>query len=170
MAKKKIDLGMIATLAAAVLGVIAIIMLALPAIANKVSTDTVYSGWDVAFGLTEKATVGGATISREIFKFSFMNVLTYLLVIAGIACTVLNYLGKGGKYMNLIATVTFLLAGIFFFLVIPFSMPNVGGEATIEEIAELKEEFFKLGAGAIIGGICSILAAVASGYKAFILK
>ena len=165
MAKKKIDLGMIATLCAAVLGVIAIIMLALPAMVNENALSTTqYSVWEVVFGKTSQ--MGGKTY--EILKFSFMNFLTYALVIAGIVCTVLNFLGKGGKYMNLIATVAYLIAGIFFFLTIAFTVPNAEG-ASAEAIAEWKE-LFKLGAGAIIGGICSILAAVASGYKAFIAK
>lgn len=164
MAKKKIDLGMIATLCAAVLGVIAIIMLALPAV-KVIDADETYKGWDVVFGYIYTASAGGLTVSTEVFKFSFMNLLTYLFVIVGIVCTVLNYLGKGGKYMNLIATVAFLIAGIFFFLTVAFSVP-VSKLATTEKLREQLE----LGAGAIIGGICSILAAVASGYKAFIAK
>ena len=158
MAKKKIDLGMIATLCAAVLGVIAIIMLALPAFSAGEKLVFEYSCWEAVFG-----------DSDELFKFSFMNFLTFALVIAGIVCTVLNFLGKGGKYMNLIATVAFLIAGIFFFLTIAFSVINVPEGTSAETIKNMKEQF-KLGAGAIIGGICSILAAVASGYKAFIAK
>lgn len=157
MAKKKIDLGMIATLCAAVLGVIAIIMLALPACVSIRSADATISCWELVFGYTQHSVVW--------LKFSFMNFLTYALVIAGIICTVLNYLGKGGKYMNLIATGAFLIAGIFFFLTISFASVN-----TELMKADAFKESVKLGVGAIIGGICSILAAVASGYKAFIAK
>ena len=157
MAKKKIDLGMIATLCAVVLGVIAVIMLVAPAVVHKYSDSVKYSGWDLAFGYKE----GG----ESIFDFSFMNFLTYALAIAGIVCTILSYLGKGGKYIDFIATGAFILAGIFFFLAIPFSVISGSEEATAKEIAELKDEFFKVGAGVIISGICSILAGLACGYK-----
>jgi len=160
MAKKKIDLGMIATLCAVVLGVIAVIMLVAPAMVYESAFGkTEYTMWEVVFGKTREA--GGKTY--QVMNFSFMNFLTYALAIAGIVCTVLSYLGKGGRYINFIATGAFILAGIFFFLAIEFCVPVMEG-ASAEDIKEAKA-MFDLGAGAIVGGICSILAGLACGYK-----
>lgn len=160
MAKKtKLDLGLIATFVAAVLGVIAVISLFLPAIAIK-DADTTYSGLQVVFGYTKKTELFGSTVSTEILKFSFMNLLTFILAIVGVVFTVLGYLGKGSKFATLIATAAYLVAGIFFLLTISFTIPAVD-----ENLVEKTKEFYSLGAGAIIGAVCSFLSAIASGYK-----
>lgn len=172
MAKKKIDLGMIATLCAAVLGVVAIIMLALPAV-KVIDSETAYKGTEIVFGLKKTELIVGEVVY---FEFSFMNLLTYLLAIVGVVFIILGFLGKGGKFASFIATVAFLLAGIFFFLQVALCVPGEGIENFVSGIGGLLgkdgsvKDGLELGAGAIIGGICSILAAVASGYKAFIAK
>ena len=60
-------------------------------------------------------TFGYSDRSAEIFLFSFANLLTYLLVVAGIVFTVLSFIGKLGKIVGIIAAVCFIVAGVFFF-------------------------------------------------------
>lgn len=166
--KKKIDLGIIATAVAALLGVVAVIMLFLPAIA-VVDSDTTYKATEIIFGLKKTEPIIGEVVY---FEFSFMNLLTYILVAVGVVFTVLGYLGKGSKFASLIATASFLVAGIFFLLQVAFCIPGKGIEDFVSGMGSLlgKEtsikDSLKLAAGPIIGAICSFLAAVASGYKA----
>ena len=160
MAKKqKLDLGLIATFVAILLGVVAVITLFLPAIAIE-EMETTYTGLQVAFGYTKETEVFNSVIKTEVFEFSFMNLLTYILAIVGVVFTVLGFLGKGGKFATLIATIAFVLAGVFFLLTVAFTIPAVD-----ESLVEKLKETFKLGVGAIIGAICSFLSAIASGYK-----
>lgn len=165
--KKKVDLGIIATAVAALLGVVAVIMLFLPAIA-VVDSDTTYKATEVIFGLKKTEPIVGEVVY---FEFSFMNLLTYILVAVGVVFTILGYLGKGSKFACLISTVAFLVAGIFFLLTVAFCVPGKGIEDFVIGMGSLfgKEtsvkDYLALAAGPIIGAICSFLAAVASGYK-----
>ncbi len=154
MAKSKSDLGKLLTIVAAALGVIALVMLFLPAVTAEGASDS-YSGLDVVFGKSEE--FAGHKI--EVFAFSFMNLVTYLLVIAGIVLSVMAFLGKGGGLMPVIAAAAFVVAAIFFFCTVSFvAFP---GEYA-KEASEAFQEYAKLGAGPIIGGIVSILAAGAN--------
>ncbi len=81
MAKKKSkkQISSIVSLISAALGIVALVMIFLPAIGVK-DTETTYTGLQIVFGY--KGTTG-----VTIFEFSFMNLLTYLLVIAGVVFT-----------------------------------------------------------------------------------
>ena len=69
MAKKKnVNNKQIATLVSVLLGVIAVIMIFLPAIGVK-DSETTYTGLQIVFGYSEKTVLGTA----EFFAFSFMN-------------------------------------------------------------------------------------------------
>lgn len=132
-------------LVAAVLGLIAAISLFLPAI---VVGDNEFLGFTTAFGYEKKGV--------EYLSFSFMNLLTYLLVIGGTVCAVLAYFKKENKLFAWISAVCFLVAGVLFFFMIPFASPTamwklLGG---FKKLAEL-------GYGAILAGVCSILGAAA---------
>ncbi|MBQ8394541.1 MAG: hypothetical protein IJY63_03010 [Clostridia bacterium] len=129
---------------AAVLGLVAVISLFLPAIVLE-SGDK-FPGFTTVFGYDKN--VSGMKI--PMLGFSFMNLLTYVLVIVGIVVAVLTYLGKGGKFMTWIAVACLLVAGIFFFCVRAF--------ATVEY--EPLKAVWSLGFGAILAGICSILGAL----------
>lgn len=141
-----------APLAAAVAAVIALIMIFLPAIVVEEET---YSGLKVIFGYTEKESGMGITLKVEVFAFSFMNLLTYLLVIAGGVCGVLAFMKSDKPIFTWIAAACLALAGIFFFCSVGFTVLS----KDLVDLGATKENF-KLGAGAIIGGIVSILGAL----------
>ncbi len=157
--KKKISIALILSAVAALLGIVAIVMLAAPGITytlevlGKKST-TNYSMAQLTFG-TEK---GG-------FAFSFMNFLPFLLVVVGIVLAALTAL-KGNKLTAIIAAVCFLAAGVLFFCckqLIVFDTGDLSGEAKDLAVKVAKEAIkeFKLGIGAILAGILSILSAIA---------
>ncbi len=165
MAKKKKNYrnGFIASAISVVLGIVAIVMLFLPAIAIK-DTETTYSGLQIVFGYKEK------TIFKDVvyFEFSFMNLLTYLLAIGGVVFAILGVMGKGSKFASFIALALFVLSAIFFFLQVAFCVPNKDLESIISGLsgASLKDSL-TLAVGSIIGGICSIICALASAYNVF---
>lgn len=141
-----------APLAAAVAAVIALIMIFLPAIVVEEET---YNGLKVIFGYTEEESGMGITLKVEVFAFSFMNLLTYLLVIAGGVCGVLAFMKSDKPIFTWIAAACLALAGIFFFCSVGFTVLS----KDLVDLGATKENF-KLGAGAIIGGIVSILGAL----------
>lgn len=177
MAKKKVNTGNIVMLVAALLGVAAIFMMFAPGITAKVVGDSIigkaesdttnYSGFKVMFG--EKDTP---------FNFNIMMFLAFIFTLVGIAGVILSILLKG-KIGGFLAVVGFLLAGIFFFLfraVLPIGFE--GGKDAIDALekglgvtglASVKTKF-SLGVGAIMAGIFSILAALASAAATFALK
>lgn len=141
------DLKKILSFAMAGLMVVALIMIFLPAI--KVGEET-YNGLKVAFGYTSESKVLGVTVSIELFKFSFMNLLTYLFVIVSIVLAALQIVKKNDLF-TLGVVVTALLAGVFFLLTKNF---------VILKDANFKELFNKnssIGVGPIIGAVCSFL-------------
>ena len=165
--KKKCDLGLIATFVAVLLGVVAVIMMFVPSVA-VIDSDTVYKGTDMVFGLKTTEPIIGEVIY---FEFSFMNLLTYILAIVGVVFTVLAFLGKGSKFAMLIATIAFVLAGIFFLLQVAFCVPGKDLEEFINGLGSFfgeeksVKDSLKLGAGSIVGAICSFLSAIACVYK-----
>lgn len=164
MAKKKNknSAAKSAPMLAALLGIISIIMIFLPAIAIK-DTDTTYSGLQVAFGYTED-TVLGDIVHLE---FSFMNLLTYILAIVGTVFTILGILGKGGKFALFIAAVALIVSGIFFFLSVSFCVPNETASGILGALGGDVKEGYSLGVGSIIGGITAILAGLANLFAMF---
>lgn len=153
---------------AAALGVIAIIMLFVPAVV--VGEDTSYNGWQAMFGYTKTTEALGKEIKTEILAFSFMNLLSLILVAAGIVLCVLSFLGKGNKFFAFIAAACFIVAAVFFFLTLAFTM--AGSSITLDgNLAQEKvKEGWKLGAGPIIAAILSILAAGSSVAPALLKK
>ncbi len=163
--KKYLTLGNILVCCAALLGLISIFLMFAPAISYTLDvgiakgTQT-YTGAQIAFGYTEKSEVLGQTIEAQIFKFSFMNFLPYVLALAGVVLAVLSVFFKC-KYIAPVAAGCFLVAGVFFFCAVPFTVP-AGENATMEG--------FTLAAGAIVSGIFSILSAALSAAPIFIKK
>lgn len=96
------------------------------------------------------------SIIHEEYAFSFMNTLTYVLVLGGAALLVLSYINPDNKLFLYGAIGCLLLAGIFFFCAIAF----LNLEEYPSKIHKMIRESLSLGAGAIIAGICSILAAI----------
>lgn len=165
MAKKKANkqINAIVAFVAAVLGVAAICMMFLPAIGIK-DTDTTYTGMQVAFGYTEvtKLPIVGTEIKATYFNFSFMNLLTYLLALVGVVFSVLAALGKGSKFANFVAAAAFGVAGVFFFLTVQYSIPNTDIQKIFTSLGGDIKNSLTLAYGAIVGGVLSLVAALAN--------
>lgn len=169
MAKKKMKIGIstIVSLVAAVLALVAILMMFAPAAYAEVLKEKVnYTGVQLTFGYSEK--VLGQSVA--VFNFS-ANIIAYILAAVGIVFAILKALGKLEKISGFIAAGCFLVAGVFFFLVIPFCAPNVAdlGDATADAI-KLVKDGLHLGAGAIVAGILSLLAGLAATSTVFLKK
>lgn len=165
MAKKKVKAGAIAVCAAAVFGIVAFCMLFAPQLTGE-NVDAL-NGIKIAFGYTE----GGSYISVKVLNFSFGNFMTYAFLIIGLLFAALSLTGKLlGKISALISAAAFICAGAFFFCALQFVSVNVG-ELT-GDAAQLMIDTFKsgysLGAGAIAGGVLSILGGCAMLCKLFI--
>lgn len=143
MIKKNLNKILIAV--SLLLGVLAIVMLCAAGIAPKSDYKKVLDSYSMA-----KITFGYKTHGIEVFKFSFPNLLTYILIVAGLVCAVLALLGKGGKITAYVAAGLFLVGGVLYLCA--GKLLNSTSDAT---------EFFTIGVGSLLGGIFSILAAVA---------
>lgn len=141
-----------APLVAVLAAVIALVMIFLPALAVEKET---YNGIKAVFGYSKKSTQGSFTVQQEILKFSVMNLLTYVLVIVGGLCAFLSAKDSKKTIFSLIAAICLLVAGVFFFLTVNFTViPENPLDLTAKDIG------FELGVGAIIGGIVSIIGAL----------
>jgi hypothetical protein len=90
-----------------------------------------------------------------IFKFSFMGLLPYLLVLAGVVLTLVNaFAKKGNKIFDYISIAAFVVSGVLFFIMPNFMVfaDNIAGKIAAEIDYELA-----------VGAIVSAVAAVASG-------
>lgn len=155
MAKRKSSVGKPLSFVAAVLGLVAVVMLFLPAIGIK-DTDTTYTGLQITFGYKESL----LGFEYTVFDFSFMNLLTYILAVVGIVFSVLSAVGKGSKFAAFIAAAAFAVSGVFFFLSVSYTLPNEDASKIISFIGGDIKDALTLAYGAIIGGVASLLAAV----------
>lgn len=154
MAKKK-NLNLVSLLIAG-LSLIAFIMMFLTAIKVDagIGEVTTYSGLNVIFGHSE--TMG--SLSQEVFKFSFMNLIPYLLIIAVIVLSVLSFL-KGNKLFTLIAIALAIIAGVLLLFTVQFTvLPSEMAQKSFDAMAD--EGVVKLGAGPIVGAIAMFVSAV----------
>lgn len=155
MAKRKSSIGKPLSFVAAVLGLVAVVMLFLPAIGIK-DTDTTYTGLQITFGYKESL----LGFEYTVFDFSFMNLLTYILAVVGIVFSVLSAMGKGSKFAAFIAAAAFAVSGVFFFLSVSYTLPNEDASKIISFVGGDIKDALTLAYGAIIGGVASLLAAV----------
>lgn len=155
MAKRKSSVGKPLSFVAAVLGLVAVVMLFLPAIGIK-DTDTTYTGLQITFGYKESL----LGFEYTVFDFSFMNLLTYSLAVVGIVFSVLSAVGKGSKFAAFIAAAAFAVSGVFFFLSVSYTLPNEDASKIISFVGGDIKDALTLAYGAIIGGVASLLAAV----------
>lgn len=141
------DLKKYLTWAGYAFGVIAFIMIFCPVVKTNdleiLGCPETCNGLDVIFGMKARNYLGQ---EWELFEFSFMNLLTYVLVLVGAACTFRNK--NDSVKLRYISIACFAVAAIFFFCTVSFCVME----------SELKEEL-SLGFGAVIGGISSLLAA-----------
>lgn len=160
--KKQQQTSRMVSLIATLLGIVAIAMIFLPNVAVK-DFDATYTGLQIVFGYSETAPFIG---DLETFKFSFMNLLVYLLAVAGVVFAVMGL--NDGKLSNFISAGAFIACGILFFISPSFCLVNetvswgasiFGGDIT---------DALKLAYGAIIGAIAALLAGLAQLYKVFV--
>ena len=164
MAKKKnknSNLGKLLSFVALVLGAISVAMIFVSAVTSPdVETSiltiegTSFTGLQIVFGYTENKV--------ECLLFSFVAMLPYLLALAGTVLTALNAFNKKpSKLSNLISAISFVAAGVMFFLIPNFMV--FGESFTALVLAAIE---WKLAIGSIIAGACSILAGSALIVKA----
>lgn len=158
MAKKsKSQLNIILYGVAILLAIVSICMMVVngSALAKDGETAYILTGLQATFGYTEETLIGNAVYTQ----FSFMNLLTYILLAVGIVLVILKMLKVAkSDAINWVAIIVFVAAGILYFM-----MPNfvVYGKAW----SSLVDAALDFGAsktamvGAIVGGISSILAA-----------
>ena len=130
------------------LGVVAIILLVAPGISPKSDYKDYglesYSMAKITFG--HKLTVAEG-ITVDVFKFSFPNLLTYILIAGGIVCALLALLGKGGKIVPFVAAGLFLVGGVLYLC---------AGKLLV---TDNPSDYYTIGIGSILGGVFSILSA-----------
>lgn len=158
MAKKN-SVTKYAGFAAILLALASIAFMFAPAIVYGSGDDpTTYTAFQAMFGYTETVSKGGLSYTKAMLDFSFMNLLSLILLAAGIIFSVLKMLsGKNAKLFTLITTACFIVAGVFLFLVITYTIPHVSDNA-IEKLLDLSKDSMKLGWGAIVSAICALIA------------
>lgn len=181
-AKQSKQLGKLLAFASALLALVAVIMIFLPQIvsANE-NSDTAYNGIAIAFGkqLSKIGTENNYVLTK--IDFSFMNLLCYILVLAGLVIALLQALGKcESKIITFVSAVALIAGGILFFFALNFSAMSVTTVTSIgktnpvvTKFAEANSEnltVYKLGYGALVGGITAIVAGVANLGKAIVAK
>ena len=131
-----------------------------PAIVYGTGDDpTTYTAFQTMFGYTKRIQIGGG-LYRDVqyFDFSFMVLLTLILIAAGIVLSVMKmFVGGKSKLFTLITTACFIVAGVLLFMVIPLSVPHVYNEGSWAQYS-LSKDNMTLGWGAIVAAICSLIA------------
>ncbi len=144
----------IAPILALVFGILAFVCMFLAAVKMEVNGQTgTTSFMNVTFGSDEDA-----------LAFSFGNFVTFLLVIVGLVFSVIALIKKLGKVSPIVAAAAFLIGGILFFCAKSF----MKFDSALGDYADMMKEYCKLGAGAVLGGIAAIIAAVFSVLPVFI--
>ena len=183
--KQATSLNKLLAFASAILAVVAVVMIFLPQIA-AVNSDTVYNGIAIAFGKTlseTDLTIFGFNLFKgsAVIDFSFPNLLAYILVVVGLVIVVLQLLGIfKGKIATIIAALCLIAGGILFFFALRFStittsggsLGILGGSGT-HKFADANSDsttVYKLGYGAITGGVTAICSGVLALGKAVLSK
>lgn len=163
MAKKKNSVSKYTSLLAILLAIASACMIFCTAIVYKVSDSANpvnFTGMQVTFGYTANALEGiTSSIKADInyFAFSFMNLLPYILLLAGIVFAVLKVVGgkNNSKMFSFVAAACFIAGGVLMFCVVPFSV--LGTNELVQTFSVLKKQYMSLGVGAIVGGVLGIL-------------
>lgn len=131
-----------------------------PAIVYGTGDDpTTFTAFQTMFGYTKRIQIGGG-LYRDVqyFDFSFMVLLTLILIAAGIVLSVMKmFVGGKSKLFTLITTACFIVAGVLLFMLIPLSVPHVYNEGSWAQYL-LSKDNMTLGWGAIVAAICSLIA------------
>lgn len=145
---------------ATILGVVAICMIFVSAFSVKrpLITDT-FSGLQSVFGFAEN--------DFTYLSFSFMNLLTYILVVVAVLFAILKLCGVlKSKLLNYVIAALFVVAGVFFFLTSTFAVYGEVYKTYVEAVGSS----VALGAGSIVAGISSICAGCLTLVSSFVKK
>ena len=111
----------------------------------------------------------------KFLNFSFMNLLPYILALAGAVVALLAALSKKSFLLNIIAVACFVAAAVFFFTAASYvSVAGSEGSGTLNALVKnivdaLKDgDNLKIAIGSILGGVFSIVAAACSALKIFV--
>lgn len=167
MAKKKAksNTRKILGLIGAILGIVAICMIFVETVKvpdTKVLGNVIegegYTGLKVVFGFKSD--------DVAVFGFSFMALLTYLLMILGVALSISSYKAKkNNKVFDVFAVALFVVAGVFCFLMPGFV---VGADTILGKV--VNEVDYTLAIGGIVSAVASILAALCMSVKVITSK
>lgn len=157
---KSIQLSLCFIVLECLLAVVALVMVFVPALGVN-NSNTTYSGLNVIFGC--KVANGNA----DLFYFSFMNLLTYILVLAAIVLIILKFVFKKRMLFNLLIALILVVAGIFFFLTKQFTLLNESAVNVTNFASAVSQllgggsfkamDAFYLAAGPIVSGILVII-------------
>ena len=147
MAKKK-SKGLLNKYSLAIVFILTVISVAMLFVKNVVNDSAMiaveFTGLQIVFGYAEKA----GALSVQILNFSILACLAYALPIVGFV--MLALFKDSGKVFGLIIAIVFVVGAILAFLLPSFVIANNG-----QAVSGLK-----LGVGAIVSAIASILSAV----------
>ncbi|MBQ8451835.1 MAG: hypothetical protein IJ538_03565 [Clostridia bacterium] len=143
---------------AVLLGIVAVCMIFVHSLTVNLALGATaeYTGLQATFGYTAKGTL----VDVVHFSFSFMNLLSYLLVLAAVVLVVLRLANVvKAKAVDWIAVILFVVAGVLFFL-----MPQLA-------VSELYNGVTKtLAVGAILSAVFSLVAGALVCVKAVLKK
>ena len=164
MAKKKKYSYFIAGGIALVLGIAAFCMMFLNAVTyalKVVGTEFSFTGMELAFG----SKVEAAGFSVDTLKFNIMTTLGFCLPLVG---GVLALLFKNGLITKVVTTACCVVGAVCLFSTTGCTAISLGGAEAKDALLVLFDE--KLGIGAILGGVFSVLGAVVCFFKGTIAK
>lgn len=172
--RKKSTLGLVFSAGAVLFAIAAVCMMFVTAV-ELVSGDTVlkeFTGTQVAFGYSETYPIIGEV---KFLNFSIMNLLPYILALAGAVVALLAALSKKSFLLNIIAVACFVAAAVFFFTAASYvSVAGSEGSGTLNVLVKnivdaLKDgNNLKIAIGSILGGAFSVVAAACSALKIFV--
>ena len=140
---------------------LALVALIVGGLAPYVSTSATsyYRGVRCILGYDKAYTIAGKEVTIEYLQFSFPNLLTVILMLAGIAALVVGFFKPDLFWLAYVAIGCFAVAAVFYFCGVAFTQV---GTVDYQGYFTSTKEGWKLGAGAIVGGILAILCALAA--------
>lgn len=154
---KFLTLQNVLLLLAVVLGVVSICMMFVNSVTLGAKSTTIdisskpvsYTGVQATFG------------EEHIFAFSFMNLLTYILVLVAMVLSVVKMFGPlKSKVANYVITALFVVAGVFFFCSGAFSVLAETTDAVSGALSSAVTITKSITTGAIVAGCLSLTAGV----------
>lgn len=165
--RKKSNNSMLVLLVTLLFAAVSIVMLFLPGVKVE-NYDLNYKIYQVAFGYSEEYKLL-TTRTIEILNTSFVAMLPIILLVVGVVLVVLKLvvMQKSGL-IALLACVAFVAAGVLFFMMPNFVEINKNASEFLAMLPEAIKNLisgsidFELAYGAIVAGVCSVLAGLSS--------